>query len=345
MPRMKLSREEFDPKKLDVDYEPPKFKRYRGEVPPTGTIVIARVTKLWWTQSSDGTSAINLLAIAEQNVADKKKYNGLPISDYLTFKPDAAFRYQPFLQNFGITTRDIYSKMMVEDEPDRNGDVITSIADWEVGSDDALCRIAIMRDYYDGAPRAKVDIEGWLPLEDEDEDEDDEPEDVDDEDEEDEEPPARPTSKARSRPTSRTSGTRAKAPAKPAARSKTRRADEDDEDADEDDEYDDDVEDEEPDDIDDEADDDVEEDQEDEAEEEDEEPPARPARRAASRTTSRTKAATSRARPAATGRRTPATSSRRDGERAGASTRTSTRTSTKRAKTGRDGGSTEEPPF
>src|ERR1700745_1196653 len=144
MVRMKLSKEEFDPKNLDID--PPKstFKRYRGEIPPNGTILIFRVTRMWWTQSKAGDSQIYLIAFAEQNNGKLAQYNGLPIREYLTFIPDAAFRYQSFLHNFGLTTQDIYNKMDVEPEPDNIGDVINSIGPWVVGSDDALCRIALI---------------------------------------------------------------------------------------------------------------------------------------------------------------------------------------------------------
>jgi hypothetical protein len=336
MVRMKLTKDEFDPKALDVKVEKSTFKRYRGEIPPNGTILIFRVTRMWWTQSKAGDSQIYLLAFAEQNKGKLAQYNGLPVREYLTFNPDAAFRYQNFLHNFGLTTRDIYNKMDVEPEPDSIGDVINSIGDWVVGSDDALCRIALVRDRYDPDElKAKVDKEGWLPL-----DEDDEPEDVDDEDdddlddedEEDEEPLARPTR-------SSTRGAARTRQATPSGRG--RRRDEPEEDDEEED-----IEDEaelDDEDIDEEDDEQEEEDQDEEQEEEDE-PPARPARR--SRNTGRS---ISRTRPAATttGRRGSGTSRRTDGERT--RTRTSTaraeRTPGPRGSKARDGGSTEDPPF
>jgi hypothetical protein len=363
MVRMKLSKEEFDPKALDVKVEPSTFKRYRGEIPPNGTILIVRVTKMWWTQSRAGDSQIYLMAFAEQNTGSLKKYNGLPIRERLTFIPDAAFRYMNFLNNFGLTTQDIFNKMDVERDPDQIGDIINSIADWVVGSDDALCRVALIRDRYDPDElKAKVDRDGWLPLVDEDELDEDEDEDEDediDEYEEDEEPPARPT-----RASGRTSRTRASAstprrraepepnededeeeeePARPtrgvartrqAKPSSRGRQAEPEEDEDENDEY-------EDEDIDDEAEEAEEEEPEDE--EAEEEPPARPSRG------SRTGRTTARNRPAATGRRAPATSGRRDGERTRTSARTSTirteRTPGPRGSKGRDGGSREDPPF
>ena len=40
-----LSKEEFDPKKLDIPQQESTFKRYRGEIPKNGTILIFRVTQ------------------------------------------------------------------------------------------------------------------------------------------------------------------------------------------------------------------------------------------------------------------------------------------------------------
>jgi hypothetical protein len=320
MVRMKLSKDEFDPKKLDVKVEKSTFKRYRGEIPPNGTILIFRVTRMWWTQSKAGDSQIYLLAFAEQNEGKLAKYNGLPIREYLTFNPDAAFRYQNFLHNFGLTTRDIYNRMDVQPEPDNIGDIINSIGPWVVGSDDALCRVALVRDRYDPDElKAKVDKEGWLPLEDEDElDDDVDDDDVDDEeDDEEEEQPARPT---------RTRGAARTRQATPSARG--RRRGDPDEDEDEDDEYDDDVEDDEEDDVDgEEQEAEAEAEAEDQEEAEEAEPPARTRRgrtarasatstRPAARATSRGSGRTQRTAPADGARRGSRTTATRESTRA-----------------------------
>jgi len=330
MVRMKLSRDEFDAKALDVKVEKSTFKRYRGEIPRNGTILIFRVTRMWWTQSKQGDSQIYLMAFAEGNKGALKQFNGLPVREYLTFIPEAAFRYQNFLQNFGLTTKDIFNRMDVEPEPDSIGDVINSIGPWVVGSDDALCRIALVRDRYDPDElKAKVDRDGWLPL-----DEDDEPEDVDDEDDEDDdddeddEPPARPARRSRTA-------------AKPAATRSRRRSEPEPEDDDDEDDEDDDEDGEEGD-IDAEEEDQEEEGQEEDDDDEPDEPPARTRR---SRDTGRTAART---RPAASGRRGAGTSGRRDGERtrtSRASTARTDRTVGPRGSKGRDGGSREDPPF
>ncbi len=337
MVRMKLSRDEFDAKALDVKVEKSTFKRYRGEIPKNGTILIFRVTRMWWTQSKQGDSQIYLMAFAEGNKGALKQFNGLPVREYLTFIPEAAFRYQNFLQNFGLTTKDIFNRMDVEPEPDSIGDVINSIGPWVVGSDDALCRIALVRDRYDPDElKVKVDRDGWLPLDDEDEPDDDEDDDEDvddDEDEEDEEPPARP---ARGR--SRTA-------AKPAATRSRRRAEPEPEDDDDEDDDDYDDEDEDEDGVDAEAEEAEEEDQEEDDDDEPDEAPPPRRTRGRSGNTGRT---ASKSRPAATGRRSAGTSGRRDGERtraSRASTARTDRTVGPRGSKGRDGGSREDPPF
>ena len=312
MPRMKLKREEFDPKALDVKVEKSKFKRYTGDVPRTGTVLIHRVTKMWWTQTEDGTSMIKALCVAEQNTGDKKKFNGLPTWAYLVFKPDAAFTYVPFLQCFGLTTRDIYSKMNVAEDADNIGDIIESLADWEVGSDDALCRIVVKNDREYGA---KVDREGWLPLDEADEvdDDDEDEDDIEDDDEEEDEPPARPTSRARGR--SSQDGCQAK--------SRRRAEPEPDEDEYDDDEDDEDIDDEEAEEEDEEA-----EDEEDE--EEAKQPPAR-TKRAVTRSSRAPARAASATRSAGSSRSRPA----RDGSR----------TKSSRTPTAKQRGSKDDPPF
>lgn len=326
MPRMKLDDRDFNVKQLkNVDYQRSDIKRYDGEVPRTGTILICRVTRLWWTQSNDGTSAMKVLAVAEQNRGDRAKYNGLPVWDFLTFKPEAAFRYMPFLLTFQIELDDVKRHMMVADEPDRFGDVIESIGDWEVGSDDAVCKIVIKNDPQFGA---EPDRDGWLELEGSTTGggpDDDEPDDEDDE------PTARPSRRApartASRSTSRSAGTRA-----------SRRQEPEPEDDDDEDEYDDEPEDEE------EYDDEPEDEDDEDAEEA---PPARSSRSSGNSrraAPARSSARTSGRQPAARTARTPARGSARDGNGRGRSG-DSARASRAAARDRRGRGSDEDPPF
>jgi hypothetical protein len=324
MVRMKLSKEEFDPKALDVNVEKSTFKRYRGEIPPNNTILIFRVTKMWWTQSNAGDSQIRVMAFAEQNEGQLAKYNGLPVREYLTFNPDSAFRYMSFLNNFGLTTRDIFNKMDVEPEPDQIGDIINSIADWVVGSDDALCRCALVRDRYNPDElRAKVDLDGWLPLDD---DELDEDIDDEDEDEDEDEPAARPT-RGRSRTT--------QAPARGAKAASARSRDVPDEDDDEED----DDEEAEAEEAEDEEQDEEEQDDEDNGEAE-KEPPARTRRESTRSSRSSNTGRTASTRPTSTERR-GSTSASADGER----TRSTTRASSSRPSTRAKRAAEDEPPF
>jgi hypothetical protein len=252
---MKLGKEEFNEKELDVEYEGPKFERYTGDIPGKPTLLIARVTKAWWLINDDNESQMKLIVVAEQNDGQNKEFNGLPVWETLTWKPSSSRRYQPFLMNFDLTLKDVRLKMDVEADDDNIGTPINSIAGWEVGSDDALCRIVVKRDYWNDEWRAKIDWDGWLPFEDID---------ADDADDDEEEAPAR---------TRKTRATVRPAPQKRTAPASSRRRGDPDEDEDEADEYDD-------------VDDDVDEDYEDEPEEEQ---PARPARRGSSRTATPTR--------------------------------------------------------
>src|SRR5215472_289933 len=171
MVRMKLTDDDFDPRELDVPYDGSGFERYTGDIPKTGTILRVRVTKMWWTSAEDGTSMTKLIAVAENNNGSLAEFNGLPTWEYLTWKPSANFRYQPFLECFDISLVDIKKRMQVEANDDNIGTPIISIGDWEVGSDDAVAKIVIKKDFYREAQewRSKVDLDGWIPIEDGDE--------------------------------------------------------------------------------------------------------------------------------------------------------------------------------
>lgn len=175
MVRMKLTKDEFNADELDVPYEGPQFERYTGEVPKTGTILINRVTKAWWRLNDDNENQLVLLMVAEQNTGKLKEFNGLPSWEYLTWTPKNSRRYQPFLQVFDLTTKDVMNKMDVEVDDDNIGTPVNSIADWEVGSDDALVRNVIKRDFWNDDWRAKIDWDGWLPFDDDAEPEEEQP--------------------------------------------------------------------------------------------------------------------------------------------------------------------------
>jgi hypothetical protein len=237
MVKMKLKDDEFDTDELDVEYEGPQFERYHGDIPKTGTILTARVTKAWWLMNDNDESQMKLLAIAEGNDGQLKEYNGLPTWETLTWTPKNARRYQPFLLNFGLSVKDIKNKMDVEAEDDNIGTPINSIAGWEPGSDDALCQIVIKRDYWNDEWRSKVDWDGWLEF--------DPDLYVEPDDEDEEEEPARPT---RGRSSSRSAAAKPAASSKRGAATRSRRQtepepDDEDEELDEEEYDDDDIED------------------------------------------------------------------------------------------------------
>lgn len=221
MPRLKMDEDEFNIKELEgAEYDDSRegYTDYSGEIPPKGTVLPGKIKKAWWTFNNSKPPARMMIAIweADENAGE---YEGLPLWDYISFSPQAKWRWQPFLDATGLTLRD-FKKMEVEDEDDeRYGTPIISIGDWEVGEDSAAVNVVTKRERYDGDWRAKVDK--YLPYdadedagEDEDEDEDEDYEDEEweeepdeDEDEEEEEQPAAPKRATRA----------AKATAKPAA--------------------------------------------------------------------------------------------------------------------------------
>lgn len=170
MPRHKFSRGEFDVDELDVEYD--KGTRYTGDIPPTGTVVLARVTKMWLTESSQGDIMFKALAVAEDGDdqdPEVGEYDGLPIWENLTMNPDAAFKYQPFVEAFPFTLKEMRDNLYIARDDDNVGAPVEKIGTWEPGSDDALCYIVTKKDRYNGQWQAKIgDI---LPFEEEEEEE------------------------------------------------------------------------------------------------------------------------------------------------------------------------------
>ena len=226
IPKLKLTKSEFNPDELDVEYDDSSYDTYTGEIPKTGTILLFRCTKAWWTYAADETPMMKILSTAEQGENGTEEYDGLTVWDNLPFKPSAAFKYGPWLDVNGLTLQDVFKNTFVADDDDNVGAPIEKIGDWEPDSDTALYQIVIKRDRFDGEWSAKA--KQYLPLDDDeldeedeaDEDEepdedndDDEEEEEDDEEEEDE--PEPPTRGKRSRAAA------APSPAKPATRTRT----------------------------------------------------------------------------------------------------------------------------
>lgn len=224
--KLPIGKDEFDPDALDVEYDPNKKggQKYTGEQPPAGTILLGSVVRLWWTYAADNTPMIKLIFEADGNPGDLAEYDGLPVWENLTFKTSAAFKYQPWLEQMGLTLHDIANKTYVADEDDNVGAPIEKIGKWKPGEGSALCAITTGSEKYRG--KWQTTVETWMDQDEVPEPDDDDPggpEGDPDEEETEEEtaPPAR-TRRTAAKPAAR--GTRAApaaskpAAAKPAAR-------------------------------------------------------------------------------------------------------------------------------
>jgi len=149
--------------------------RYTGEVPASGTMLNFRVTKIWWTYTDNGDPMLKVLSVAEDNPGNLEEYDGLPCWDNMALTTSAKFKWDPFLDHFGLTIRDVKGKTMVESEDDNIGAPITDIARFKPGSDAAMFVGIVSKERYNG--KWQGHIAEWLdadtPLED---DEDEEPE-------------------------------------------------------------------------------------------------------------------------------------------------------------------------
>ena len=225
----------LDVKELEEqEYSTETYDSYAGEVPPVGTELFAYVKRMWWTRTAtkaDGSGndpMLKILTVAGDNDGELAEFNGCTFWLNAPLIAGAKFRWDPFLNNFGISLRAIKArKVEVEDKPDQNGAPIVSIDGFRPGeeSDEAWCRIVTDQEPYNGIMQARVGT--WLPYDVEDEEPSDNGDEYEDDDEdsyeEDEpdepepEPPAR-TRRTASKATGARSGPRAAPTArKPAA--------------------------------------------------------------------------------------------------------------------------------
>src|SRR6266567_2384587 len=160
MPRLK------DAEVLDVDeleeaeYEEGDFQKYTGEIPATGTMLVFRVTKMWWTYSSNDDPMLKMLCVAEDNPGSLEEYDGLTAWENMVLTASAKFKWAPFLEHFDLTIRDVRNKLIVADEDDTQGAPITKIARLIVGSDDFLFVGVVSKERYQG--KCQAHISEWL---------------------------------------------------------------------------------------------------------------------------------------------------------------------------------------
>ena len=149
---------EFDVEELDVDYdERDDIIDYDGPQPKARMELPGRIKNMWYLTSSNGNPMFKVVFEAETaGHRELAAYDGCPVWDNITFTPGAAFRYQPFLALFGLTLRDVKSRMDLEEDETRMGRKVLSVGRWEPGSDEAMCAIKIKTEIYEEERQVRV---------------------------------------------------------------------------------------------------------------------------------------------------------------------------------------------
>ena len=218
-----------------IEYSTETFDSYDGEVPPKDTELMGYVKKMWWTRTQNNDPMLKILWVAAENTDDLEEFNDCPFWLNYALIGGAKFRWAPFLDNYGLTLKQVKNNIDVADKDDQNGAPINKIGNWKPGeeNDEAWCRVITDRERYNG--EFKPAIRSWLPY-DAEEPEDEDEEDYDDEEAPEEEPepveePARGRGRAPARSAARTAEpargnrsarTAAKTPEKPAPARGTR---------------------------------------------------------------------------------------------------------------------------
>jgi len=208
---------DLDIEELDaLEYSTETYDSYDGEVPPKDLELTGYVKKMWWTRTSNNDPMLKILWVAEENTDDMEEYNGCPFWLNYALIGGAKFRWAPFLDNYGITLKQVKNNIDVADKDDQNGAPINKIANFRPGeeSDEAWCRVITDRERYNG--EFKPAIKSWLPWDADDEAEEEEAEEEEAEEEYEEEEPEPEPEPARGRGRATTSRAARSAPEKPA---------------------------------------------------------------------------------------------------------------------------------
>jgi len=181
MPSIKL---DIDVDELEeAEYSPDEeFVSYSGEIPPVNAIIKGYVKTIWLTADKNDNDMLKILFEAAENEGEDKEFDGCPYWENMSLTPGSKFKWKPFIDFFGISLRDLKTKMVAEsDEEERNGLKLKKIGQFVIGadSDDAWCRVVTARERYNGEWQARIGK--WLPWEDAEADDEDEgePEEVD----------------------------------------------------------------------------------------------------------------------------------------------------------------------
>lgn len=193
MPKLKITDDDLDVEALEeAEYDESKdFEPYDGPRPPKGTILGGYIKRIFWTYTTKKPERpmLKILFVAAENTGTRAQYNDWAQWDNVVIADNTKFRWKPFIDAFGLTLRDIKTKLYVapEDQDDpKNGAPIIKIGTWKPGEeeDGAWARVLIKHEKYEGEWDAKVDR--WLAYQDSDEAEDPEDDDEGDEEAEDE---------------------------------------------------------------------------------------------------------------------------------------------------------------
>jgi len=160
---------DLDVEALDaIEYSTEEFDTYNGEIPPVGTELTGYVKKMWWTRTAPKAGGggddpmLKILWVASDNEGEVEEYNDCPFWLNAALIGSAKFRWAPFLDCYGLSLRDIKTKLYVSKKEDQNGAPIERIGAWKPGedSDAAWCRIIADQEPYNGTMSARV--KEWL---------------------------------------------------------------------------------------------------------------------------------------------------------------------------------------
>src|SRR5262252_3093319 len=184
MPKMKVDEIDLDAwDAQEVDDREADFEPYKGEIPPTGTMLLFRVTKMWMTYTAEKADGggdepmLKVLCVAEENPGELSEYDGLPCWENLGLFASMKWKTLPFLDFWDLDIRDFKgpkASMTEADDDDNIGIPIQKVKKFTPGSDDAVFVGVTDSEKFQGKWQAH--IKSWLDADTELEEEEEEEE-------------------------------------------------------------------------------------------------------------------------------------------------------------------------
>jgi hypothetical protein len=157
MPKIKWGVSGSDVDAVEPDEQMQDFEPYSGPLPPKNTVLLCDIKWIRATKFNTGSKGLKMLLIVNEDRANLKKYNGMPLFENLVDAPTNDWKIRQFLDSIGATGKD-WDNTVIDSTEEKNVVKFGKIAVEGLSIEVRVKRGANQ----DGEPRAEV--AKFLPL-------------------------------------------------------------------------------------------------------------------------------------------------------------------------------------